>query len=228
MDEFKNRKTPRLKTFDYNTVGVYFITICTENRKCILSHVVGTGVPDCPCPPLIDRAKIELTPYGEIAEKYINQLNDFYDHLSIEHYVIMPNHIHLLLFIKGKRETGQVCAPDNGQSRTTPDVTSSLSQGQSRTTPDVTSSLSQGQSRTPDNGQSRTPVPTNNIERANSTFSQFLSTFKRFCNKEYGHNIWQERAFDHIIRNREDYEKHIRYIYENPMRWYYDDLYSDR
>ena len=49
MDEFKNRKTPRLKTFDYNTVGVYFITICTENRKCILSHVVGTGVPDCPC-----------------------------------------------------------------------------------------------------------------------------------------------------------------------------------
>ena len=196
MDEFKNRKTPRLKTFDYNTVGVYFITICTENRKCILSHVAGTGVPDCPYPPLIDRAKIELTAYGKIAEKYIKQLNDFYEHLSVEHYVIMPNHIHLLLFIKEKQKMER--------------------------------SGVNGQSRTPDNGQSRTPVPTNNIERANSVFSQFLSTFKRFCNKEYGCNIWQTRAYDHIIRNQEDYEKHVRYLYENPMRWYYDDLYTDQ
>jgi len=96
MDKLKNRKTPRLPLFDYNSVGVYFITICTQNRNCILSRVVGTGVLDCPdlgvldcpcdkslvttgmvldcpCPELIDRAKIELTPYGEIAQKYLMQ-----------------------------------------------------------------------------------------------------------------------------------------------------------
>ena len=96
MEEFKNRKTPRLQGFDYNSVGAYFITICTANRRCILYRVVGTGVLDCP--------KIELTKYGEIAEKYIKQLDDFYDNLSIESYVIMPNHIHLILFIN---ENGQ-------------------------------------------------------------------------------------------------------------------------
>jgi len=71
----------------------------------------------------------------------------------------------------------------------------------------------------------RTPVPTN-VTRANSAFSRFVSTFKRFCNKEYGKNIWQARAHDHIIRNLQDYEEHIRYIHENPMNWRFDELYG--
>ena len=77
-----------------------------------------------------------------------------------------------------------------------------------------------------DDGQSGTPVPTN-VEKANVTCSQFVSTFKRFCNKEYGQNIWQARFNDHVIRNREDYEKHEKYIHENPLRWYYDELYAE-
>ncbi|MBQ8545566.1 MAG: hypothetical protein IJ437_01360, partial [Clostridia bacterium] len=46
-------------------------------------------------------------------------------------------------------------------------------------------------------------VPT----RQNSIISRFVSTFKRFCNKEYGFNPWQGRFHDHIIRNRDDYEE---------------------
>ena len=183
MDELKKRKTPRYQGFNYNCVGIYFLTICTQNRRCILSRIVGTGVLDCP--------QTELTKYGKIAKKYIRQLNEFYHHLSVEKYVIMPNHIHLLLWVKENNTT------DNGQSGTP-----------------VT------------DGQSGTPVPTN-IERANSACSQFVSTFKRFCNKEYGENIWQARFNDHIIRNREDYEEHVKYIYENPIRWYYDELYTE-
>ena len=78
-------------------------TICTQNRRCILSRIVGTGVLDCPQP--------ELTRYGETADKYVKQLNDFYEHLSAEKYVIMPNHIHLLLWLKENNT-------DNGPSRT--------------------------------------------------------------------------------------------------------------
>ena len=37
MDELKKRKTPRYQSFNYNSVGVYFITICTQNRRSILS-----------------------------------------------------------------------------------------------------------------------------------------------------------------------------------------------
>ena len=175
VEDLKSRKTPRCQSFDYNSVGTYFITICTQNRRPLLSRIVGTGVLDCP--------QTELTRYGEIADKYIKQLNNFYNYLSVEGYVIMPNHIHILLWVQENKNAA-------------------------------------------DNGQSRTPVPTN-IERANSLCSQFVSTFKRFCNKEYGKNIWQARFNDHIIRNNQDYEEHLRYIYENPVRWHCDELYSE-
>ena len=178
MDELKNRKTTRLKGAHYNRNGVVFLTICTKDRRCVLSRIVGTGVLDGP--------QIELTSYGKIADKYIRQLNDFYDDLSVESYVIMPNHIHIMLWVKGDRNE----SPE----------------------------------RLGENGPSRTPVPT----VQNSIPSRFLSTFKRFCNKEYGTNIWQYRSNDHIIRNRQDYEEHLQYIYENPIYWYYDELYAEK
>ena len=166
MGEWYSRKNTRLSGYNYNTPGAYFLTICTENRRCALSRIAGNGILDGP--------KIELLPYGEIAAKYINQLNDFYDNLSVESYVIMPNHIHILLYVKEEGPSGR-------------------------------------------------PVPT----LQNSVVSRFISTFKRFCNKEYGKNIWQRHFNDHIIRNREDYEEHIRYICENPVGWYYDELYTN-
>ena len=188
MDELKKRKTTRLKGADYNRNQAVFLTICTKERRCTLSHVVGTGVLDGP--------QIELTKYGQIADKYINQLNEFYDDLSVESYVIMPNHIHIMLWVKGI---------ENGPSGTP---------------------ATNGPSRTPvTNGPSGTPVPTGTVR--NSIPSRFVSTFKRFCNKEYGTNIWQYRSNDHIIRNSRDYEEHLQYIVENPARWYYDELYTE-
>ena len=153
--------------YDYNSSGSYFITICTKDRKCILSKVVGTGVPDCP--------KIVLLKHGIIAEKYIHQLNEFYSYISVENFVIMPNHIHMMVFLI--------------------------------------------------EGQSGTPVPTD-MNRANNVLSKFVSTFKRFYNKEYGENVWQSPFNDHIIRNNKDYEEHMQYIYENPARWIYDEMYE--
>ena len=183
-NELPKRKPTRLNYFDYNSSGAYFLTICTENRRSILSRIVGTGVPDCPQNnALYSPKRVELLSHGKIADKYIKQLNGFYNHLSVEKYVIMPNHIHLLIWVKENKNTF-------------------------------------------DNGQSRTPVPTN-IERSNNVCSQFVSTFKRFYNKECGENIWQARFNDHIIRNQRDYEEHIRYIHENPARWYFDELYSE-
>ena len=164
MGQPKHRKTVRLRGYDYNTEGAYFLTICTENRKCILSRIVGTGVPDGP--------KIELLPYGKIVQKHIEQISNFYNHLSVESYVIMPNHIHILLCVTGS-------------------------------------------------GPSGTPVPT----VQNSVVSRFVSTLKRFCNKEYEENIWQALSYDHIIRDQQDFDRHLKYIYENPFGWEKDEFY---
>ena len=89
--ELPQRKSTRLKDFDYNTNGAYFITICTEGRGKILSSAVGGDVLDAP--------HIELLPHGKIADKYIRQINDHYADIVVDRYVIMPDHIHIILFL---------------------------------------------------------------------------------------------------------------------------------
>ena len=71
--------------------------------------------------------------------------------------------------------------------------------------------------QTNENGTSRAPPPTN--ER----LPHIISTFKRFCHREIGEDIFQRGYMDHIIRDREDYETRRKYIYENPLRWIYKD-----
>ena len=85
------RKHPRLKFYDYGTAGAYFITICTQNRRCLLSRIVGRGLAP---------AEIQYTEYGQIAQKQLLMLEQRYPSLKIDQYVIMPNHIHAILLLK--------------------------------------------------------------------------------------------------------------------------------
>ena len=77
------RKPTRLPDYDYATAGAYFITICTKDRKKILSTIHPVG----------DDAHIVPTPIGRLVDKYIQSIP------GIEKYVIMPNHIHLIIRI---------------------------------------------------------------------------------------------------------------------------------
>ena len=64
-------------------------------------------------------------------------------------------------------------------------------------------------------GTSRAPSPTNEM------LPHIVSTFKRFVNKATGENVFQRSYIEHIIRDANDYNAKRKYIYENPMRWYY-------
>ncbi len=86
--ELPQRKPTRLKNFDYSKNGAYFVTICTENRKNILSMIVGEG---SPLP--------KLSRYGKGVDAWIHELPNKYPEMSVDCYVIMPNHIHLLLTV---------------------------------------------------------------------------------------------------------------------------------
>ena len=132
---------------------------------------VGDGVLDVP--------QVRLTAYGTTVERRIAEVNNTYSDLHIEQYVIMPNHVHMIILIY-----------DNSPLQ---------------------------------NGTSGTPSPTDvNYQRANQRLSIFVSTFKRYINKEIGTNIWQRSFYDHIIRNRDDYKEVCKYIYDNPLKWEYN------
>ena len=91
--ELPKRKPARLKEYDYSIAGAYFVTICTYNKEYILSKVVGEGL--CALPGNI------LSEIGKDIEKTIHYINNNYAGVLISKYVIMPNHIHLIVELDG-------------------------------------------------------------------------------------------------------------------------------
>lgn len=88
MDGRPRRKHPRLEAYDYSQTGAYFVTFCTKDKRCLLSSV-GRGAPV----PL----QVELTACGKIVDALIQNIPVVHPGVILEHYVIMPNHVHLLL-----------------------------------------------------------------------------------------------------------------------------------
>ena len=89
--ELPKRKSPRLRGFDYSSSGAYFVTICVKERKELLSEIsVGQGLAP---------AENQLTTYGKIAAEQIALLENRFYGIKIDKYVVMPNHIHMLISI---------------------------------------------------------------------------------------------------------------------------------
>ena len=88
-NEFPVRKNLRLQEYDYNTPGAYFITFCTHNRRNILSSIVG-AIQESP----VSRLSI----CGMIVDSLIRSVPDRF-HVTIDSYVIMPNHVHLMVML---------------------------------------------------------------------------------------------------------------------------------
>ena len=82
------RKRIRLKDYDYAEENIYFITICVEDRLEILGKIVEEN--------------IKLTKEGNSVKQNINKIEQIYKNIIIDEYIIMPNHIHILLWINYK------------------------------------------------------------------------------------------------------------------------------
>jgi len=79
------RKNIRLTGYDYSQSGAYFITICARNME----HQFGNMV----------EGKVELSNCGIIAERNIRSISEHMKSVCIDNYVVMPNHVHLILTI---------------------------------------------------------------------------------------------------------------------------------
>ena len=168
--ELPNRKPLRLRDFDYSIPGAYFITVCTHNKKPTLSHIVGA---------IHESPAIKLTAYGEIADKMINNIPARFA-VVVDQYVIMPNHIHLILAIADDSQTRAI---------------------------------------------RESPL------QSRSVISKIVGYLKMNVSKEIHQQgdkipVWQRGFHDHVIRNRQDYEEHVKYICENPIKWQFDPLYT--
>ena len=155
--EYKNRKEHRIKWYDYSSAGAYFITVCTKERKNYFWTDVGAT---------IGRPyDFKLSSYGLMVEHTIKSIPNIYKTVLVDDYIIMQDHIHLLLIIHPDQNGRPMAAP---------------------------------------------------------TINRVINQMKGHISKQIGQSIWQKSFFDHIIRDVRDYEFHVRYIHENPLKWYFN------
>ena len=95
----KQRKQNRLGEYDYSQAGCYFVTVCTRNRELLFW---GKTV-DAPAVGADIIRPVPLNKTGQVVEQAICNISEVYDGVVVEKYVVMPNHVHLILVIRGGR-----------------------------------------------------------------------------------------------------------------------------
>ena len=105
MDRPK-RKENRLPEYDYSQPGCYFVTVCTANREPIFWTAEPTSTNNVGAD--IIRPQDRLSEYGKIVDESIRKIPAVYPLVQVDNYVIMADHIHLLLRIVGGRRADDI------------------------------------------------------------------------------------------------------------------------
>ena len=208
------RKSPRAKWHNYNGAD-YFVTICTGGRINYFGSIVD--------------GKTQLTAVGEYAKQCIEKIGVIYKNVQVPLYVIMPNHIHLIIIV------------GDNDAETTPSV--GLSYYGSWNNADTR--LPHCDSPTTHRDSPTSSYDSNNIEKTQEEINlemqrrakccgrlshiirQFKSAVVRYTKLNDISFEWQARYHDHIVRNQEEMNNIANYIEQNPAKWETDCFYGN-
>ncbi len=101
MSEKPERKSLRLHDYDYHEEGGYFVTICTHERKMLFGEILAEGM--------------NLNALGEISEQCWNEFPQHFSSVQLDSFVIVPNHVHVLVFINRYGLEASYNSPSQGE-----------------------------------------------------------------------------------------------------------------
>ncbi len=165
--ELHHRRSIRLKGCDYSMSGTYFVTVCSYRKECIFEDIIAASI---------------------IKEQWQNLPRKF-SYIELDEFVIMPNHIHVILWIKNV--------------------------GAGLALPIYKSVLPNNKSNTNKGG----PRPAPTLGDIVCAFkSKTAVNINRYHNTS-GAPVWQRNYYEHIIRNKESLNRIRNYIINNPLKW---------
>ncbi len=240
-----NRRSIRLKGYDYAQAGLYFVTLCVQNRKCLFGR--------------IEKGEMILNDAGKMVEKWYHELMNKYPDIQCHEMIVMPNHFHCIL-----ENVGVVVGEDlsvGADLRVCPVVDDH--------------SLDNGETNKPILGEPSDPIlgeptgsilveptgpilveptgsilgePTGSIlgepsgsilgEHVGSPLHAVVQWFKTMSTNEYIRGVknlgwerfdgklWQRNYYEHIIRNEKSFHRISNYIANNPAKWDDDKFHS--
>lgn len=195
--EMINRKQIRLREYDYSRAGAYFVTICTYERKALFG-IVSDG-------------RILCNQYGETAVREIRKTNELRggNGIQIVKYVVMPNHVHMLIEIQPKEPWETDFQSHVQKTEVFEDFSKPTKQSVSTVVRAYKAAVTREIHKIKKNADDRNGHDTS-------------CPYEKFAVGP----VWQGRFFEHIIRNKEDYCRIWKYIDDNPMLWEKDCFYS--
>ena len=100
--ELPARKNIRLQGYDYSRAGCYFVTLCVKDGHEMLGKIVT------PVGAISNRPNtlVELTKHGYTVEKAIREIPICYQGVTVDNYVIMPNHMHMIITLRNGYDSG--------------------------------------------------------------------------------------------------------------------------
>ena len=225
--EKHHRRSIRLRGYDYSSVGSYFITICTFQRECIF----GT----------ISNGEMQLNQYGKIVHSHWQNLPKYHPRLELDEFVIMPNHIHGILFLIDNNDisldhdnsVGAGLADnfilENQNSFPKPAPTNGLADNFAMNAGSIC------KTRPYTISISTKSAPTNILATENNHgIPEIIRGFKTFSARRVnqirhtsGIPVWQRNYYDHIIRDETSLQKIRHYIQTNPNLWQVDQLHPN-
>jgi len=118
--QFHSRRSIRLKGYDYSRAGLYFITICVQNRECLFGEIIGSSSVGAALvaalnPTPIQSQSMILNDAGRMIESEWLALKKRFAHIELHEYVVMPNHFHAILeiVVNDERATTRVAPTTN-------------------------------------------------------------------------------------------------------------------
>lgn len=200
-----HRRSIRLQGYDYSQEGLYFITICCQDR----AHLFGE---------IVDGDMI-FNDAGLQAEKCWQDIPNHFPNVVLHEFVIMPNHIHgIIEFVVGANNY----SPNND----------SPNEKLSDNTIFLERNDMAKLNAMKDGAKDFSPLPNATWRSPSKTIGSVVRGFKIGVTKWMRNNtnvvnVWQRNYYDHIIRNEQDYCRISKYIKNNPLLWKEDRFYDN-
>ncbi len=193
-DKFKDIyriETTRLKAWYYTKHGKYFVTICIHRREEFFGEIIDK--------------KMFLSDIGKIADIKLKETEKIRKNMKLDEYVIMPNHIHVIIVIINVETRRASSLQQNEQNHPNNQNKSKIQQQMSKISPKP-GSLS---------------VIIGSFKSAVTKTANAVGCLSNGINNKYPckNFVWQSRFNDHIIRNNKSFSNICKYIRQNPENW---------
>lgn len=210
-DKFKI-DSKRLKNWDYSSEAVYFITMVTKNRECIFGSIL--------------QGKMVLNENGQIVENELLKSIKIRKNWFFHNWIVMPNHIHLLIEIQEpKSETQTVEAHSSASTHGISTTTNNENMVKIVAETHCCAPLrdNRGQNLNQNENQNQSAFK---LSRKPNSISSFVASFKSVTTRQINGSasIWQSNYHDHIVRNYKRFEIIYNYIKTNPSSWEMDSM----